>query len=385
MSEKVKNGVDLDALGQLVAKMSEDPSQAAFDFRSASQWEGGAVISSSFDGHKQAGADRQRARPHSLGGDEPAGLLGTDKHVGPSGHLLHAMGHCLSVTTAYHGAARGVEIEALRVEASGSLDLNGFLAKNDRVRPGFKHIHLDVHIASPNSTEEVSDLLQYAQGRSPICSTVRYPTEIRWEFEVEASGAEPDEGTVRHGVDFEALSATLAAVDANPSLAKCKFYATVEWQGGAQVRSSHSAWDQGEGDGTIEHRSPTPLSYVGDEPAELLGGDAGPSPSETLLHAMANCVSVTNSYHSAAAAIALDKFEVDFEGSMDLQGFSDLDDRVSPGYRDIRAKVRIKGGGDQASLESFTSAATALSPMCDSVAKPVHVTFGLVHNGSRVG
>jgi uncharacterized OsmC-like protein len=169
-----------------------------------------------------------------------------------------------------------------------------------------------------------------------------------------------------------------------PLLAKCKFYTSTEWLGGAAIKSVHPGFDQAEGDSLIRHREDRPPGYVGDEPAVLLGADAGPSPSETLLHAMANCVSVTTSYHSAARGIPLDAFTVKLDGDMDLQGFADLDDHVTPGYQDIRATVKIKAGGTQQDLAELLQFATSHSPMCNSVGRPVDVSFSLVHNGTAV-
>src|SRR5512147_877004 len=102
-----------------------------------------------------------------------------------------------------------------------------------------------------------------------------------------------------------------------------------------------------EGDPLIRHPSEGPMGYTGDEPTQLLSSDAGPSPAETLLHGMANCVSVTSSYHAAARGLPLDAFKVDFEGDIDLQGFADLDDNVTPAYQNVRGKIHVKAGGSR--------------------------------------
>ena len=194
----------------------------------------------------------------------------------------------------------------------------------------------------------------------------------------------PDTAEDRHGVNFPNLVATIQAVTEAPVLAKCKFYASTEWLGGAKMRSTHPGFDQAEGEALIRHREEDPKGYVGDEPAALLGSDAGPSPSETLLHAMANCVAVTTSYHSAARGVPLDAFNVNLEGDMDLQGFADLDDKVTPGYQNIRGKVKIKAGGKKEDIAELLNFAASHSPMCDSVSRPVDVSFSLVHNGIAV-
>jgi uncharacterized OsmC-like protein len=384
MAKNMINGVDVAALGEIISDFKANPKTAEFEFRISTDWQGGAVVSSTFTGHKRSGLDNARAKPHHLAGDEPVALLGSGKHVGPAGHLLHAMCHCLTVTTAYHGAARGVKIDSLRVDAEGSLDLQGFLGLNDKVRPGFKHIHLKAYIDSPNSPEEVLALFKYAQGRSPICATVRHNVKVSWEFDIEAIDAGPDTGEDRHGVNFPNLTATVQAVTETPVLAKCKFYTSAEWLGGAKIKSAHPGFDQADGELLMRHREESPKSYVGDEPVALLGSDAGPSPSETLLHAMANCVSVTTSYHSAARGVPLDAFKVNLEGDMDLQGFADLDDNVTPAYQNIRAKVLIKAGGTERDIAELLKFTTSHSPMCDSVSRPVDVSFSLVHNGIAI-
>jgi len=384
MTKNLIKGLDAEALGQMLSGFKADPSAANFQFGSSTNWLSGAAVHSVFSGYRQNGREITRRRPHELGGDEPVALLGGGTHVGPSGHLLHAMSHCLAVTTLHHAAARGVQIDSLRVDAEGALDLQGLLGMNDRVKPGFRHIHVTARIDSPNPPAEVYELFQYAQGRSPICATIRHGVNVEWELDIEATGAGPDTDPVRHGVNYQDLCAVLQAVNENPVLAKCKFYASTEWQGGARVRSTHPGFDQAEGDFLIRHRDEHPKGYVGDEPQALLGSDAGPARFETLLHAMANCVAVTTSYHAAARGIPLDAFQVDIRGDIDLQGLADLDDRVSPAYGNIRARLRTKAGGSDGEIKDLMNFATAHSPMCDSVCQPVHLTFSLVHNGRAV-
>lgn len=384
MATDLINGVDLAALGAMVSECKSDPESAKFEFRSSTDWQSGAVVNSTFTGHKRAGKDNARAKAHQLAGDEPEALLGTGKHVGPSGHLLHSMCHCLAVTTAYHGAARGVKIDALKVEAEGSLDLQGFLGLSNKIKPGFKQIHLKAFIDSPNSPEEVLALFRYTQSRSPVCATVRHDVKLTWEFDIEATDAAPETGDDRHGVNFPNLAATVQAVTENPVLGKFKFYTSTEWLGGAKVRSTHPGFDQAEGDAMIRHRDESPKGYVGDEPVELLGSDAGPSPAETLLHAMANCVAVTTSYHSAARGVPVDAFRVNLEGDVDMQGFADIDDNVTPGYLGIRAKVHVKAGGKKEEIAELMKFVASHSPICDSVSRPVDLSFSLVHNGVAI-
>jgi uncharacterized OsmC-like protein len=204
LTPKTLNGVDVDALINTVGAIADDPALGSFQFRSSTQWKKGAQVETTFTGHKQNGVDSTRDMPHKWGGDEPVGLLGTGLYQGPTDSLLHSMSHCLAVTTAYHGSARNIQIDKLTVDASGTVDLQGFLGLNPKKRAGFKEIHLQMSIDSPNSTEEVVELFNYSQGRSPICQTVRGATNMVFEFDIEDTGADGGAYTAddeeRHGV-----------------------------------------------------------------------------------------------------------------------------------------------------------------------------------------
>jgi len=375
------NGVDLGAMDQMSARMRENPGTGLLQFRSSSTWKGGAVTETTFAGYKQDGLDMARPIPHKLGADEPPALLGTGTQPGPAGHLIHALTHSFAATMAYHGARRGVEINSMKIDAEGKLDLQGMLALNQAVRPGFKQINLTVWVDSPNTTDEVRDLFQYAQGRSPIVATLSQPVDVDWKYEIEPARPRPEKDGMRHGVNMQNLMNTVGAIQQNPVLGKCKFYTSAEWLGGMKVRSDSPGFDQAEGDQLIRHWDPEPRGYTGDEPQSLLGTDAGPSSCEALLKAMASCVTVTTSYHAAARGMSLDAFDVDFEGDLDLRGLTDMDDAVTPGYKKIRARVCIKAGAPKEDIDEFVKFATAHSPMCNTVMKPVTVTFSLMHNG----
>jgi uncharacterized OsmC-like protein len=372
-------------MNETIATMKSDPNVSAFQFRSSSRWLGGAVIASTFAGYKQDGIYVARETPHELAGDEPVALLGTGTTVSPTGHLLHALSQSLAVTIAYYGSVRGVQIDALRIDVEGKLDLQGLLGLNEKVKPGFKSIHVTVRVDSPNSSDDVYGLFRYAQGRSPIAATIAQPVNVDWTFEIEESAAVPQDGETRHGVNVKNLVATVGAIQENPVLAKCNFLGTSEWLGGARVKSSSPGFDQAEGSQIIRHRDPEPKGYTGDEPEPLGGTDSAPSSAESLLQSMANCVTVTTSYHAAARGISLEAFEVDFEGNMDMRGFADIDDTVSPGYQNIRGCVYVKAGAARKDIEEFMKFTTAHSPMCDSVVRPVQLTCSLVHNGQYVG
>ena len=127
------------------------------------------------------------------------------------------------------------------------------------------------------------------------------------------------------------------------------------------------------------------MKLIADEPVCLLGKYSGPGPTETLLHGVGNCISVGSSYFSAAEGFKLKEFSLEFDGDVNIAGFADVDDRVSPGYTTIRGKMTARASGcTKERLLEFCESLPGRSPICDSVQNPVHVTFGLTHNGKEV-
>ena len=90
------------------------------------------------------------------------------------------------------GGERSIPSFALwRIDTEGKLDLQGLLGLDERVKPGFKSIHVTVRVDSPNSSDEVYDLFRYAQGRSPIAATIAQPVNVSWTVEIEEGKTVP--------------------------------------------------------------------------------------------------------------------------------------------------------------------------------------------------
>lgn len=72
------NGVDLHQLTATIDAIKQHPEHARFQFRTQSRWEGGARSTTTIDSFHGAGGEQHHARTHTLHGDEPGVLLGSD-------------------------------------------------------------------------------------------------------------------------------------------------------------------------------------------------------------------------------------------------------------------------------------------------------------------
>lgn len=174
------NGVPVDQLVETVRAVQGEPKIAQFTFRARNEWDDGARNTARFVQFDGACQTFHEDAPHAVSMDEAPVLLGTDTAGNPVEVLLAALSGCLTTSLVYHAAALGIEVSAVRSTYEGDLDLHGFLGLNDEVRNGYAGIDVRFEIESPSATEEQLDqLLQIAQDRSPVFDVVKNGCPVR--------------------------------------------------------------------------------------------------------------------------------------------------------------------------------------------------------------
>ena len=86
-----------------------------------------------------------------------------------------------------------------------------------------------------------------------------------------------------------------------------------------------------------------PHMAAGDHPAVLCGSDAGPTPVEWVLHALAACLTAGVANIASARGIKLNTVESTVEGDIDLRGILGLSGEVRNGYERIKVPFEIDG------------------------------------------
>lgn len=173
-----------------------------------------------------------------------------------------------------------------------------------------------------------------------------------------------------NGLDLEQMTATVAALKENTDLARFRFRARNRWIDGGENRSTIRDFY---GAGREDDSRTEPWEFTNGEPPVLLGANEGANPVEFLLHALAGCVTTTFVLHAAARGIRLLELSTELEGDIDLQGLLALDERVSPGYQQIRIALHVKADCPDRELDELIAFAQAHSPVCNTVCRPVPV------------
>lgn len=165
----VCNGVNVTALMETIAAVKQNAEVAKFNFRATNKWKGGDKNRTTMQEFTGALKEhRTDGRPFVYDNGEPEVLLGEDKAPNPVEWLLHALVGCMTTSTAYHAAARGIEIRAIDSEIDGDLDLRGFLGLSDKVRKGYSEIRVVMRVA----TSAPKDMIEMLTRMSPVLDVV---------------------------------------------------------------------------------------------------------------------------------------------------------------------------------------------------------------------
>ena len=170
-----KNRIDAlkQGLGGVIAGYTRDPGSAEAEFHAATRVVRGFETEST-------------SRDFTVTIDEPKELGGTNKGPNPVEVLLGSLGTCQQIVLVAYAAVLGIELDELRIDVNGTLDLRGLFNVAD-VPSGFKQIHFDTHLRARNTTpEQLAQLKSLALAHCPVLDTLQRPIPVTNHYEMES-------------------------------------------------------------------------------------------------------------------------------------------------------------------------------------------------------
>lgn len=162
-NQSIINGIDTDGVRGLIGHVAADVANAATHWQVSSRWKGGTRSDTRVSGY---GFGREHIqKDFTIQIDEPAELGGTNQFANPQEYLLAAMNACMMVGYVVGCAMEGIELEELRIDTEGDIDLRGFLGLDPDVKPGYDELTYTVHIKG-NGTPE-----QFQKVHDTVCAT----------------------------------------------------------------------------------------------------------------------------------------------------------------------------------------------------------------------
>ncbi len=180
---RIANGLDLDALDQVVEAVTRDPAAAIVGFRVTTDWGGQTRSRSTVESYTIGGNEVPRS--FTIAADEPAELLGSNSAPNPQELLMSALNACMMVGYVAQAAVRGIALETCRIETSGELDLRGFLGLSDEVPPGYRQLDYTVHIKGNGTAEQFAEIHQAVMKTSPNYFNMARPIRMNGTLSID--------------------------------------------------------------------------------------------------------------------------------------------------------------------------------------------------------
>jgi uncharacterized OsmC-like protein len=183
-SETAVNGVDVEKLEATIEAITEDQHIGQFRFQAETEWTNALQCETTIDGFDQAG-ERIQTQEFHVEGDEPEQILGERTAPNAVELLLAALGSCLSVGYAANAAAMGIELDDLRFELDGEVDLRGFLGISKDIRPGYDTVTCTAYIKADASEEELEELRERVEMTSPLVDNISNDVPLETDLVIE--------------------------------------------------------------------------------------------------------------------------------------------------------------------------------------------------------
>jgi uncharacterized OsmC-like protein len=180
---KQVNGLDLDALAQVISEIEKDPAKAQVEFRVRSEWKGQTRSRASVESYTIGGQEVHRH--FTIDVDEPFELLGRNTAANPQELLMSALNACITVGYVAGAAVKGIRLEKVEIETAGALDLRGFLGLDASVPPGYETIRYVVRLKGDGTAEQFQEIHETVMKTSPNYFNITRPITIDARLVVE--------------------------------------------------------------------------------------------------------------------------------------------------------------------------------------------------------
>ena len=170
------NGLDLDALGEVVEAIGEDSGKALVSFDVTTRWQGQTRSETIVEGYTIGGERIQRS--HAIVADEPCELLGSDGAPNPQELLMAALNACMTVGYVAGAALKGITLTTLEIRTTGTLDLRGFLGLDDSIAPGYEALDYEVRIGGNGTPEQFQEIHETVMKTSPNYFNLNRPIRM---------------------------------------------------------------------------------------------------------------------------------------------------------------------------------------------------------------
>jgi uncharacterized OsmC-like protein len=177
-TQKVDNGVNVEALLGARTALEQAPEAAQFKWRATCEWMKGTHSRSAIGSFFGLGAEQSRGKTFIVDADHPQVFAAEDQAPTPVELVLSGLASCLTAGVAAVAQRRGIQLHSVKATLEGDMDLQGILGIDEDVRNGFGAIRVHFEIRADASKEDIEALVAQSQRRSAVFDLVTNPTSV---------------------------------------------------------------------------------------------------------------------------------------------------------------------------------------------------------------
>jgi uncharacterized OsmC-like protein len=127
-----------------------------------------------------------------------------------------------------------------------------------------------------------------------------------------------------------------------------------------------------------------PWKLEADMPVKAGGEETAPPPGTLGRGALASCIAITIAAWAARRNIPIEAVQVEVQADFDARGELGMDDRIPPGYEDVRYVISIDSPAPADVVASLVETAERYSPYVDIFTRAQTMTRIFRLNGKEV-
>jgi len=174
----ITNGVNVQALLDARAALSEAPEAAQFTWRASNEWQNGTHSESTIEEFFGLGEEQAHIKSFSFSADHPEIFASEDHGVTPVEFVLVGLASCLTAGVASVAQNREIQLNSVKATIEGNMDVLGILGGDPEVRNGFTDITVNYEIDADATPQEIEALVAQSQKRSAVFDVVTNPTNV---------------------------------------------------------------------------------------------------------------------------------------------------------------------------------------------------------------
>jgi uncharacterized OsmC-like protein len=184
-NDSSSSGVNAQVLGTVIETIKNKPEMAKVTFQVQTQWQNGDgfKITSTGKNFQIGGQTVERREAYTLASDYPDEMGGMSKGPTVCEMCMASIASCISQTIVAYATMMGVQLDSIRIQTEGDVDIRGFTNVSEKVRPGAQEFRMNIHLDSKTaSKDQLEKLYELGKKFSPAMDTLTHGTTIKTTY-----------------------------------------------------------------------------------------------------------------------------------------------------------------------------------------------------------